>query len=169
MSNSIIFKYNNNTYKNISNHKSYNSLNYTKIISIENENFFKLQNNNVKLDLHVFDFLKSLRFDFLVFREAYINQRKKYKLLKAHYDLINELITEEEYDKIEDKCTIEINEYEEDVSINVLYSFLKKHNQYEDNYSGMELSEILGIDYNQINKFLNERSIVNGKKKISSK
>lgn len=166
--NNVITKYN-ITYRNISSHRFYNNSNYTKIINIEHENFFKLQNHNVKLDLHVYDFMQSLKFDFLVFREAYINQRKKYKLLKAYNDLINELINEEEYDRIEDESMIVVNEYDEDISINVLYSFLKKHNQYEDTYDAMELSEILGIDYKQINKFLNGRTVINGKKKITSK
>ena len=38
--------------------------------------------------------------DFLIFREAYFNQRKKYKLLRAHIDLINKFIDEDEYDCI---------------------------------------------------------------------
>lgn len=166
--NNVITKYS-GTYKNITSHKSYSNLISMKTINIEHENFFKLQTHNIKLDLHVYDFMQSLKFDFLVFREAYINQRKKYKLLKAYNDLVNKLIDEDEYDKIEDECMIIINEYDEDVSINALYSFLKKHNQYEDTYDANELSEILGIDYNQINKFLNGRTIINGKKKITSK
>jgi hypothetical protein len=105
----------------------------------------------------------------LIFREAYFNQRKKYKLLRAHIDLINKFIDEDEYDKIEDECMIEINEYNEDISINALYAFLKNHNHYEDIYDANELSELLGIDYNQIKKFLNGRNIINENKKDTSK
>ena len=168
MTSSVTIKYNTN-YKNISSRKSYISSQFMKTINIENENFFRLQSNNIKLDLNVYNFIKSLKMDFLIFREAYFNQRKKYKLLGAHIYLINKFIDEDEYDKIEDECMIEINEYNEDISINALYAFLKNHNHYEDIYDANELSELLGIDYNQIKKFLNGRNIINENKKDTSK
>jgi hypothetical protein len=75
MTSSVTIKYNTN-YKNISSRKSYISSQFMKTINIENENFFRLQSNNIKLDLNVYNFIKSLKMDFLIFREAYFNQRQ---------------------------------------------------------------------------------------------
>lgn len=152
-----------NSFKSISTKKKYKTNRYiTKTINIEIEydDFIKYQTNNKKLDLHVYNFIKTIKFEFEVFREAYINQRKKYRLLKAYQDLINNNITDDMYDIIEDECIITINEHDEYISLNAVYTFLKRHENYTDNYDINELSEILGIDYNQVSKILKGRSKV---------
>lgn len=127
-------------------------------VNIEPERILKQHELSIKLDLHVYDFVKNIKFEASVFREAYINQRKKYRLLKAYIDLNNDLISESDYDKIEDECMIIINDFNEDICLKAIYTFLKNHDTYVDEYEKNELSELLGISYSHVDKILKKRT-----------
>ena len=108
--------------------------------------------NNIHTKMY--DEITNIKFDCEVFREAYINQRKQYKLLQAYIDLSNELISEDKYDEIEKLCTITINDYNEEISQKAIYRFLKNHRDYVEDYEANELSEILGLSYKKVNKLI---------------
>jgi hypothetical protein len=157
--------YNNSNYykiNKISSNKLYKQIYST--INIEPERTIRIHDLKIKLDLRVYDFMKNIRFEASIFREAYINQRKKYKLLKAYIDLNNEIIDDATYDSIEERCMITINDFDENISLKAIYTFLKHHDSYVDEYEEMELSEILGISYIQVGKILKDRRTINGKK-----
>ena len=122
------------------------------------------------LKIDSLNFIENIKFELEVFKEAYINQRKKYKLLKAYQNLLSGIIDEDTYDNIEDNCMITIHEHNEFISKKAIYSFLKHHGEYKDSYENDELSEILGIDYiitKKINLTLDKQK--DGKKEIISK
>lgn len=105
----------------------------------------------------MYDLINNIKFDCEIFREAYINQRKQYKLLKAYLDLHNELIDENKYDLIEEQCTIAINDYNEEISKKAIYRFLKNHRDYIEDYEANELSELLGLSYKKVNKLIKSK------------
>lgn len=123
----------------------------------ENNNYQQL---NIKtLETTFYQTINDIKFDCEIFREAYINQRKQYKLLKAYLELRNDLINEEEYDLIENDNIIEINNYDYDITHKAIYRFLKKHQNYIQDYEANELSEILGLPYKTVHKILKNRKI----------
>jgi len=137
--------------------KKYTGYNTTtiNIIIEEPSNYQKI---NIKtIETTFYQSINDIKFDYQIFREAYINQRKQYKLLKAYLELKNELINEEEYDLIEDNNIIEINNYDYDTTHKAIYRFLKQHQNYIQDYEANELSEILGLPYKTVNKILKNR------------
>jgi len=121
----------------------------------EHCNYQQLNINSIETTFY--QTINDIKFDCEIFREAYINQRKQYKLLKAYIELNNELITEDEYDLIENENIIEINNYDYAVTHKAIYRFLKKHQNYIQDYEANELSEILGLPYKTVNKILKNR------------
>lgn len=130
--------------------------NTTVNIRIEEHcNYQQLNINSIETTFY--QTINDIKFDCEIFREAYINQRKQYKLLKAYVELSNELINEDEYDLVENENIIEINNYDYDVTHKAIYRFLKKHQNYIQDYEANELSEILGLPYKTVNKVLKSR------------
>jgi len=144
--------------------KKYNSNFHHTTINITIEEHSNYQQLNIKtIETTFYQTVNDIKFDYEIFREAYINQRKQYKLLKAYLELKNELISEEEYDLIEDNNIIEINNYDYGITQKAIYRFLKRHQNYVQDYEANELSEILGLPYQTVNKILKNRKN-NGKK-----
>ncbi len=139
-------------------HKTYNTTySNTQIRLIEDNALYKgLTIKRIETTIHTT--IIDIKFDYEIFREAYINQRKQYKLLKAYLALKDELISENEYDDIEDECMITIRDYNENISKKAIYRFLKNHNDYVQDYDSNELSEILGISYQTVNKIIKNRN-----------
>ena len=130
--------------------------NTTVNIRIEEHcNYQQLNINSIETTFY--QTINDIKFDYEIFREAYINQRKQYKLLKAYVELNNKLINEYEYDLIENENIIKINNYDYDVTYKAIYRFLKKHQNYIQDYEANELSEILGLPYKTVNKILKNR------------
>ncbi len=153
-------KYFSNNYSHTDNkltHKitRYNNAYQTSMVNIQIEEVHLYKKLNISnMHTEIYDVISEIRFDFEIFREAYINQRKQYKLLQAYLDLSNELINEDKYDEIEELCTIAINDYNEEVSQKAIYKFLKNHRDYIENYEANELSELLGLSYKKVNKLI---------------
>jgi hypothetical protein len=120
-----------------------------------NNSSYKNTTNLFKNDMY--HFIKDIKLEYEIFRKAYINQRKQYKLLRAYLDLLNEKITDDEYDIIEDKCIIEITKYDKDMSNEVIYRFLKNHLEFKEEYNSSEIAELLGIEYKQVKDILKQR------------
>lgn len=141
---------------------SLTSKNYYPISTNRSVKTFKNEkNNNVYSELKIsniqtvfYNTILEIKFDYEIFREAYINQRKQYKLLQGYLALINEQINEDEYDLIEDDNIIEINDYDQDLSQKAIYRFLKNHQDFVQDYEANELSEILGLPYSYVNKII---------------
>ncbi len=144
--------------------KSSRNLNYktsykTSMVNtrIEEVNVYR-KLNIIDMHTELFKVIDNLNFDVEIFRKAYINQRKQYKLLKAYLDLTNELITDDEYDMTEDKCAIVLKKHNEEITQKVLYQFLKKHRDYVENYTAHELSEILGLQYKTVSQIIKKKN-----------
>lgn len=148
---------NNSRNVNLVSKKYKRSLHNTTInIAVEEHcNYQQLNIRTIETTFH--QTINDIKFDYEIFQEAYINQRKQYKLLKAYLELKNELINEEEYDLIENDNIIEINNYDYDITHKAIYRFLKKHQNYIQDYEANELSEILGLPYKTVNKILKNR------------
>lgn len=138
--------------------KKYGRSFHRATINITIEEHSNYQQLNIKtIETTFYQTINDVKFDYEIFREAYINQRKQYKLLKAYLDLKNDLINEEDYDLVEDDNIIEINNYNYDITHKAIYRFLKKHQNYIQDYDASELSEILGLPYKTVNKILKNR------------
>ena len=138
--------------------KKYGKNFHNATINITIEEHCNYQQLNIKtIETTFYQTINDIKFDYEIFREAYINQRKQYKLLKAYLELKNELINEEEYDLIENDNIIDINNYDYNITHKAIYRFLKKHQNYIQDYEANELSEILGLPYETVNKILKNR------------
>lgn len=136
--------------------KEVDTLNY-KVIETSKSKKHTINVNSI--NTLFYDYIKDVRLNVEIFRNAYINQRKQYKLLRAYIDLTNEHINDEDYEKIEEECIIEITKYNEKLTKKVIFNFLKNHLEFKESYNSNELSELLGLDYKEV------RSVISSKNK----